>query len=177
MDQHMYETKFVYSNTNLFYLFLDIYQRVGLSKKNGKPGLLSTMSAFVFSAIWHGLSPGYYFFFILGGIYLEVAKHLRRRLRPYFHYTEDRDMYPHAIFLSYFNGQSHPLAFFYDLGGLVMTWMCMQYAGFAFVFLDLTRCLRLWASWYFIPPIGSLLLLVFFTMFPARQVKNEKKQE
>ncbi|CAI5746421.1 unnamed protein product [Peronospora destructor] len=117
-----------------------IYQRFGLSK-SGKSGLLSTMASFFVSALWHGLSPGYYLFFLLGGIYIEVGKHLRRRLRPYFHYTDDRKAHSHAVFLSYFNGTSHPLAFFYDVTGLFFTWVAMQYAGVAFEIMDLAGVL------------------------------------
>ncbi|DAZ96268.1 TPA: hypothetical protein N0F65_008301 [Lagenidium giganteum] len=163
-----------------------IYQRVGLSK-SGKPGLLSTMSSFFVSAMWHvsrssmrmvysllsGLSPGYYLFFILGGIYIEVGKHLRRRLRPMFHYTEDRHMYPHAIFLTYFKGQSHPLAFFYDIAGLFVTWVGMQYAGIAFEILDVRRCIAIWSSWYFLPHIIAIGLLVFFNAVPQRRRSKE----
>uniref|UniRef100_K3X240 Lysophospholipid acyltransferase n=1 Tax=Globisporangium ultimum (strain ATCC 200006 / CBS 805.95 / DAOM BR144) TaxID=431595 RepID=K3X240_GLOUD len=151
-----------------------IYQRVGLSK-SGKPGIISTMISFFVSALWHGLSPGYYLFFILGGFYIEVGKQLRRRLRPYFHYTEDRNMYPHAIFLSYFKGQSHPLAFFYDLAGLIGTWVAMQYAGVAFEILDVRRCLRIWASWYFLPHAISVGLLVLFAVFPPRRAPSSAK--
>lgn len=94
---------------------------------------------------------------------------LRRRLRPYFHYTEDRNMYPHAIFLSYFQGKSHPLAFVYDITGLVCTWVAMQYAGVAFEILDVRRCIRIWASWYFFPHVLSVGLLVLFALFPPRR--------
>ncbi|GLD92710.1 hypothetical protein PINS_up001289 [Pythium insidiosum] len=145
-----------------------IYQRVGLSK-SGKSGLLSTMSAFFVSALWHGLSPGYYLFFILGGIYIEAGKMLRRRVRPFFHYTEDRGMYPHAIFLSYFKGQSHPLAFVYDISGTFITWVAMQYAGVAFEILDVRRCLRIWASWYFLPHIIAIAVLVLSKAIPQRR--------
>lgn len=150
-----------------------IYQRVGLSK-TGKPTILSTMSSFFVSALWHGLSPGYYLFFILGGIYIEVGKHLRRRLRPYFHYSEDRTMYPHAIFLSYGKGQSHPLAFLYDLAGLFITWVAMQYAGIAFEILDVRRCIAIWASWYFLPHLIAIGLLLYFQLTPQRRRSKQQ---
>ncbi|KAL4161552.1 hypothetical protein PRNP1_002106 [Phytophthora ramorum] len=153
-----------------------IYQRVGLSK-SGKSGLLSTMASFFVSALWHGLSPGYYLFFLLGGIYIEVGKHLRRRLRSYFHYTEDRGAYPHAIFLSYFNGTSHPLAFFYDIAGMFFTWVAMQYAGVAFEIMDVHRCLAVWSSWYFLPHVVSIGLLVFFNLFPQRRPASVEKKK
>lgn len=78
-------------------------------------------------------------------------------------------MYPHAIFLSYFKGNSHPLAFFYDLAGLVCTWIAMQYAGVAFEILDVHRCIRIWGSWYFLPHVLSVGLLVLFNLFPPRR--------
>ncbi|KAF4316366.1 hypothetical protein BBO99_00008729 [Phytophthora kernoviae] len=159
-----------------------IYQRVGLSK-SGKSGLVSTMASFFVSALWHvsiedvntleadveGLSPGYYLFFLLGGIYIEVGKHLRRRLRSYFHYTEDRKAHSHAIFFSYFGGTSHPMAFFYDIVGMSLTWVAMQYAGVAFEIMDVRRCIAIWSSWYFLPHIISIGLLVFFNLFPLRR--------
>ncbi|KAG7398709.1 Lysophospholipid acyltransferase 1 [Phytophthora boehmeriae] len=145
-----------------------IYQRVGLSK-SGKTGLVSTMASFFVSALWHGLSPGYYLFFFLGGIYIEVGKNIRRRLRSYFHYTEDRKAHSHAFFLSYFNGTSHPLAFIYDIVGMFFTWVAMQYAGVAFEILDVRRCIAIWSSWYFLPHVVSIGLLVIFTLFPQRR--------
>ncbi|TMW66207.1 hypothetical protein Poli38472_003972 [Pythium oligandrum] len=155
-----------------------IYQRVGLSK-SGKPGIVSTMASFFVSALWHGLSPGYYLFFILGGFYIEAGKQLRRRVRPFFHYTEDRNMYPHGIFLTYFKGQSHPLAFVYDIVGTFITWVAMQYAGVAFEILDVQRCLRIWASWYFLPHVVSIGILVIFTIFPQRHPRaaDGKKED
>ncbi|KAF1774438.1 Membrane bound O-acyl transferase, MBOAT [Phytophthora cactorum] len=154
-----------------------IYQRVGLSK-SGKSTMLSTMASFFVSALWHGLSPGYYLFFLLGGIYIEVGKHLRRRFRSYFHYTEDRKAHSHAIFLSYFNGTSHPLAFLYDISGMFFTWVAMQYAGVAFEILDVRRCLAIWSSWYFLPHVVSVGLLVFFNLFPQRRsAPSEKKTQ
>jgi lysophospholipid acyltransferase len=122
-----------------------------------------------------GLSPGYYLFFILGGFYIEAGKQLRRRVRPFFHYTEDRNMYPHAIFLTYFKGQSHPLAIVYDIVGTLITWAAMQYAGVAFVILDVRRCLRIWASWYFFPHVIAIGILVVFAAFPQRRPKREEK--
>ncbi|KAF4042985.1 MBOAT membrane-bound O-acyltransferase family protein [Phytophthora infestans] len=154
-----------------------IYQRVGLTK-SGKSTMLSTMASFFVSALWHGLSPGYYLFFLLGGIYIEVGKQLRRRLRPYFHYTEDRKAHSHAIFLSYFSGTSHPLAFLYDISGMFFTWVAMQYAGVAFEILDVRRCLAIWSSWYFLPHLVSIGLLVFFNLFPQRRsTPTDKKTQ
>lgn len=82
-------------------------------------------------------------------------------------------MYPLAIFLSYFKGKSHPLAVVYDLAGLVCTWVAMQYAGVAFEILDLRRCLRIWASWFFFPHVLSVGLLVLFAIFPPSRTATK----
>ncbi|OQR85973.1 lysophospholipid acyltransferase [Achlya hypogyna] len=152
-----------------------VYQRVALKK--GKPTAFSTLASFMVSALWHGLAPGYYIFFIMGALYIEVAKHIRRRYRHFFHYTEDRGAHPHSVFLEYFSSsKAHPLAVFYDLGGMFFTWVAMQYAGIAFEILDLPRCIRIWGSWYFAPPIVTVLLLVYFNVTKApKAVAKEKK--
>ncbi|ETV68238.1 hypothetical protein, variant 1 [Aphanomyces astaci] len=49
-----------------------IYQRVG--HKQGKPTFVSILSVFVASALWHGLLPGYYAFFIVAGLGVEVGR-------------------------------------------------------------------------------------------------------
>ncbi|CAK4707483.1 unnamed protein product [Aphanomyces euteiches] len=49
-----------------------VYERVGW--KNGKPTTLSTLSVFVASAIWHGLHPGYYVFFVAAAMAIEVGR-------------------------------------------------------------------------------------------------------
>ncbi|KAI9921565.1 hypothetical protein PsorP6_000581 [Peronosclerospora sorghi] len=153
-----------------------IYHRIGVSK-SGKPGFSSTMASFFVSALWHGLAPGYYLFFLSGGIYIEVGKHVRRRLRSYFHYTDDRDAPPHAIFLSYFNGTAHPLAVVYDVAGVFFTWLAMQYAGIAFEILDVRRCLAIWRSWYFLPHLVSLGILMICTLVPPPRRSSPKKQQ
>lgn len=111
------------------------------------------------------------------GVLVSLCTDLRRRIRPYFHYTEDRKAYPHSIFLSYFKGNSHPLAFFFDITGLFVTWVAMQYAGIAFEILDVRRCLRIWASWYFLPHVASVALLVLFAVFPQRRLSAKASAE
>lgn len=100
-----------------------------------------------------------------------LTTEIRRRFRPYFHYTEDRNAHPHAIFFSYFKGNSHPLAVVYDVTGTFLTWVAMQYAGVAFEILDVRRCISIWASWYFLPHVISIGCVVVFALIPQRRVK------
>lgn len=78
-------------------------------------------------------------------------------------------MYPHAIFLTYFKGQSHPLAVVYDIAGTMLTWVAMQYAGVAFEIRDVRRIFNVWSSWYFLPHIIAVSLLVLFNIFPEHR--------
>ncbi|KAE8233826.1 hypothetical protein CF326_g1132 [Tilletia indica] len=73
-------------NTNIW-LRNNIYKRV--AKPGKKPGFKSTMLTFVTSAFWHGISPGYYLTFVLGGLNQSAARTLRRHVRPLF-FTDPR---------------------------------------------------------------------------------------
>ncbi|KAK0538807.1 Lysophospholipid acyltransferase [Tilletia horrida] len=68
-------------NTNIW-LRNNVYKRV--AKPGKKPGFKSTMLTFLTSAFWHGISPGYYLTFVLGGLNQSVARTLRRHVRPLF---------------------------------------------------------------------------------------------
>ncbi len=48
-----------------------IYQRI--CKSGEKPGFNTSMTTFVFSALWHGLYPGYFITFVMGGLLSAVA--------------------------------------------------------------------------------------------------------
>ncbi|KAF0700820.1 Aste57867_8671 [Aphanomyces stellatus] len=151
-----------------------IYQRVGL--QDGKPTTLSTFSVFVASAAWHGLLPGYYVFFVTAGIGIEVGRHLRRRLRPYFHYTEDRQAHPWAIFLEFLDPKkASPLAILYDVGGLVVCWVTVYYSAPSFFWLDIPRCMQWWSTMYFAPHIALIVLLLGFTLLkPSSNAAKSK---
>ncbi|CAD6905391.1 unnamed protein product [Tilletia controversa] len=73
-------------NTNIW-LRNNIYKRV--AKPGKKPGFKSTMLTFITSAFWHGISPGYYLTFVLGGLNQSAARTLRRHVRPLF-FTDPR---------------------------------------------------------------------------------------
>ncbi|CAK4144072.1 unnamed protein product [Aphanomyces euteiches] len=148
-----------------------VYQRLGLY--NGKPTTLSTLYTFVVSALWHGFLPGYYQFFIMGTLYIEVGKHIRRRIRPFFHYVEVRHAHPYAIFFECGDRtKAHSLAIFYDLGGMFVTWTMMQYIGVSFVLQNMTRCYTIWSGFYFLPHLVPMLLLVYFQATAPKKAKE-----
>ncbi|KAH9999482.1 hypothetical protein BJV77DRAFT_1058480 [Russula vinacea] len=57
-----------------------VYKRV--TPKGKKAGFKSSMLTYLTSAIWHGISAGYYFTFLLGGFVTTVARLARSTFRP-----------------------------------------------------------------------------------------------
>jgi lysophospholipid acyltransferase len=57
-----------------------VYKRV--TPKGKKAGFKSSMLTYLTSAIWHGVSAGYYFTFLLGGFVTTVARLARSTFRP-----------------------------------------------------------------------------------------------
>jgi lysophospholipid acyltransferase len=57
-----------------------VYKRV--TPKGQKAGFQSSMLTYLTSAIWHGVSPGYYLTFLLGGFLTTVARLARSTIRP-----------------------------------------------------------------------------------------------
>ncbi len=112
---------------------------------------------------------------------MEVGKEIRRRFRSYFHYTEKQSTTsPHAIFFTYFQGITHPLAFLYDVSGMFLTWMAMQFAGIPFELLHFKRFLPVWGRWYYFPLVFSIFLLfLFHVIFSQKRRKSQtnEKQE
>jgi lysophospholipid acyltransferase len=59
-----------------------IYLRI--SPEGTKAPLSTTLVTYFVSAFWHGFYPGYYLCFLMAGVVTQVARDLRRTLRPHF---------------------------------------------------------------------------------------------
>ncbi|TFK56239.1 MBOAT-domain-containing protein [Heliocybe sulcata] len=57
-----------------------VYKRV--TPKGKKPGFRSSMITFGTSALWHGIAPGYYLAFLLGGFIQTAGRLCRSTIRP-----------------------------------------------------------------------------------------------
>ncbi|EIN10257.1 MBOAT-domain-containing protein [Punctularia strigosozonata HHB-11173 SS5] len=66
-------------NTNVW-LRECVYKRV--TPKGKKPGFRSSMMTFGTSALWHGISPGYYLSFLFGGFVTTLGRLCRSHIRP-----------------------------------------------------------------------------------------------
>lgn len=109
-----------------------IYLRV--TPKGKKPGFRSSMATFGTSAIWHGISPGYYLTFLTASFVQTVAKYFRRHVRPFFMNADQNTAGPYKKA--------------YDLFGLIVTQFSFAYIVAPFIILDFKNSLLLWSRVY-----------------------------
>ncbi|KAM3588536.1 Lysophospholipid acyltransferase [Umbelopsis sp. WA50703] len=123
-------------------VWLKNYVYLRVSKKT--PGFGATLMTFATSALWHGFHPGYYMTFVSGSLVQNVAKKMRRHVRPFF-FTPDLQ---------------HPLPTkrLYDLYGYLATQASINFISASFLILNLSGSIRVWKSLYFYPHVGIFLI-------------------
>ncbi|KAL7266198.1 Lysophospholipid acyltransferase, partial [Rhizina undulata] len=123
-----------------------VYLRV--TPKGKKPGFRSSLATFGTSAIWHGISPGYYLTFITASLVQTVGKYFRRHVRPFFLEADGKTpgKYKRA----------------YDIFGMVVTQISFSYVVAPFIILKFTDSLVLWARVKFFVHIGIIVCMIFF---------------
>lgn len=121
----------------------NVYKRV--SRPGKKPGFKSTMATFITSAFWHGVAPGYYLAFVLGGFHQSVGRTLRSHLRPIFFKGNDgaRKSNPTSV-RSLFDGSYTIAQLAYCTLSVVAVQLTMNYTAAPFILLEFGRCLRAW---------------------------------
>jgi len=136
-----------------------IYKRV--TKKGAKPGFKSSMTTFIVSAIWHGVSPGYYLTFAFGGFVTTAARLVRSSVRPLLIPVPGQPMTPPS-----FNKK------IYDWSGVVLTAMLMNYAAAPFMLLTIGDSLECFSrvAWYGYTIVGGSLF--FFYAGGTRSLKK-----
>lgn len=140
-----------------------VYERV--------PKSIATPSAFFMSAIWHGYYPGYYLTFMSCGLWNEVARLLRRHIRPLIIPTKE--------------AEKSVTAYVYHACSLSLTVTSLNYLATPFLLLSAEKSIQYWMYWGFVPHIISLALyvllpIVFAVKKPPKveaKAKNEKKTE
>jgi len=116
---------------------------------------------FVLSAVWHGLYPAYYIFFISAAIHREVASLARRKIRPY------------VLSIS---KKYHP-QFFYDIITTAFTIMTMNYCAVTFAMLNFKDSYYLWKNTYFIGHSYILIGLIVLPFIPKLKSENEQQKK
>jgi len=119
------------------------------------------LATFLLSAVWHGLYPAYYIFFISAAIHREVASIARRKIRPY---------------VLSIPSKYHP-QFFYDIITTAFTLMTMNYCAITFAMLNFKDSYWLWRNTYFIGHSYILIGLIVLPFIPTKKVKVEDKKD
>jgi len=128
--------------------WLKNYVYLRLTPEGSKPSFFSTVATYSVSAFWHGFYPGYYLFFLLSAIYTEVAKDVRRVVRPFFVTSDDKPKYPSK--------------YLYDIGTIIVTSWFLNYAGTSFLYLSLENAMKLYTNLYFSGHIIAVIALILF---------------
>ncbi|EKX44327.1 hypothetical protein GUITHDRAFT_109777 [Guillardia theta CCMP2712] len=106
-------------------------------------------ATFGMSAVWHGFYPGYYFTFISCALFNEVARLLRRHVRPLVIPTKEAEKSLNATL--------------YHISSSVLL-------------LTFQKSINYWSYWYFAPHVVALLLYIAVPIV-FKQPKDAKKMQ
>ncbi|EGC40111.1 hypothetical protein DICPUDRAFT_52171 [Dictyostelium purpureum] len=148
--------------------WLKRYVYLRLTPPGSKPTFFATLATYAVSAFWHGFYPGYYIFFAASTFLTEVAKDMRRKIRPYF--VKGADEKP-----------IQPQKKIYDILGTCLCEWFLSFFGASFLFLNSERSIQLWRSFSYAPIIlllSTFVLLRFVIPTPRSNKPKviEKKQ-
>nr|ODN88185.1 lysophospholipid acyltransferase [Cryptococcus depauperatus CBS 7841] len=134
-----------------------VYKR--LTKKGRKPGTRESMATFLTSAFWHGIDPGYYLAFIMGGIFSSLGRQFHRFVRPYFLPTDG-------------NAQTSFAKCIYDVLGWFVVVSSINYLVAPFLLLDLNNSLSAWSRMGWYGHIVAGLGVAFMSLGGRKMLKN-----
>jgi len=125
-----------------------VYKRV--TPKGQKAGFQSSILTYLTSAIWHGVSPGYYLTFLLGGFITTVARLIRSTIRPLVLPTV---LVPAGGKANDAKLPAPPPTLMktaYDVSGTVCTVLVVNFASTPHILLYLSDCVEAWRRlhWY-----------------------------
>ncbi|WVR06969.1 hypothetical protein IAU60_004005 [Kwoniella sp. DSM 27419] len=137
-----------------------VYKR--LTKKGKKPGTKQSMATFVTSAFWHGIDPGYYLAFVLGGVLTSLGKSFRRFVRPYF--------LPASTVPSSTPPSLAKRA--YDLVGRIVVQLTLNYTACPFLLLSFSDSIRAWHRMYWYTHVMVIAAMAFFHFGGRRALRR-----
>jgi len=123
------------------------------------PSGAALVCAFGMSALWHGFYPGYYLTFLSSALFQEVARLLRKHIRP---------LVPldNAV-----------VAFLYHTASTILTICSLNYLAVPFVVLSLEKSFQYWSRLYFIPHIVAIALLIFLRSRKPPKTEDSAKKD
>lgn len=129
-------------------------------------GFFRLVATHLTSAVWHGLYPGYFMFYICMSFSIEAARRVRRTFRGLFVRYDAEGKEKGTLF--------KPV---YDLLGIIAAVSLTNYFCAGFQLLDYAYTLRFWKETYFMYHIGVILVLVLTTFLPALGSKPPPKSK
>ncbi|KIJ19826.1 hypothetical protein PAXINDRAFT_125984 [Paxillus involutus ATCC 200175] len=147
-------------NTNIW-LRECIYKRV--TPKGKRPGFSSSMLTFLTSAFWHGIAPGYYLTFTLGGFITSAARMCRAGFRP--------------LVLPPPGAPTTLTKRVYDFLGTFASILLLNYVAAPFMLLTYSDSLKAWSrlGWYGFWIVGSGF--AFFKAGGSTYLQGLQKQQ
>lgn len=151
-------------NTNVW-LRNNVYKRVARPGK--KPGFKSTMATFMTSAFWHGVAPGYYLTFVLGGLLQSVGRSMRAHLRP-FVFTNVRAPNPTFSTLANYS----PAQLVYCTLSVILVQLTVDFTALPFIMLDVRSSLAGWCALYYYGLLAAIIPMIAVRAGVGRMLDN-----
>ncbi|CAI5523770.1 unnamed protein product, partial [Closterium sp. Naga37s-1] len=169
----------------------DVYDRV--TPRSGKPTMWTLVFTQVVSALWHGLQPGYYLFFVNGAIGQHTSKRVFPRLTAIASLRCTTLAFRHTA--AAFPEPSVAVKAILDVLQAAFKMLIVNYsfAGFlvlqagqavvppspirSFPVLQAGQTIAVWRSLFFMGTIVPILLNVLLSVIPTRSRRHRKKAE
>lgn len=142
------------------------------STKVKRPGLKNTLVTFTISAFWHGFYPGYYIMWAMLAVAQNTATSMHRKTRPMIINDEQPSK------------NSSTVVFLYQIGGWVLTTLCISYYTTSFHLLSIHESVTWFNRVYWIGHIVTFALFIGLRMMRVprgagskRTTAPEKKME
>jgi lysophospholipid acyltransferase len=128
-----------------------VYER--LTRLGGKPSFVNMMVTQLVSGVWHGLLPGYWLFFATSAFIFQAS-------RVIFKYEQNwpskwRNFYPWYVVK------------------VLTTGLVLNYAGSAFMVLELDMSLQIWRATYYFGHVWMIFVLLVGQVFPPSTKKKD----
>jgi len=135
------------------------YQRTGRS----------LVATYFVSALWHGLYPGFFFFFMTLPIITRIERLLKSKVNPLV--VPEYDGYDLKTY------PKTPVGYIYWIICWIGTFGAMLYVGEFFFLGSLENCMVCLRSYYFIPHIFLLLVYIVLSLMPTSQSDSRYRMD
>ena len=129
----------------------------------------SLVATYFISALWHGLYPGYFVFFMFMPVLTTIERHWRKKMNPLFIPGYDGRNYataPQTLFTK-----------FYFAMCTVCTFIAVNFVVQTFPLGSWENCNRALGSYYWGPHVTLTLIAVILSIIPGPKSSKEKKNK